>query len=187
MGNGVAGHRPANAFTPDFLEDMSHRDAPQSESEVQWAGPYVVRETVSGFGVFHEWERSAGEATPGDAPLGTFELREHALLAAAMFPAIGREPLFRLNPQDHPDGYAVETIFGEKWVQLAGRLRYFETEVPRALHFAEALVRSPQALASLLEAAGATTLERVGKILARRLYVAGWRPRSPGAAAPSMR
>jgi hypothetical protein len=161
--------RTGNAFSDGFLEEMSQRDAPDSESEAEWAGPYVVRGAEGGFGVYREWERPPAPGVPGDAPVCVFQVREHALLAAAVLPALGREPLFRLDPQDHPQGYALETVFGEPGEPPAGRLRYFVSEVPAALHLAEALVRSPQALASLLEAAGGSTLERVGQILARRL------------------
>jgi hypothetical protein len=51
----------------------------------------------------------------------------------------------------------------------AGHLRDFDEALAGALHVAAALVRSPVALAWLLEAAGHVALEQAGRILDRRV------------------
>jgi len=51
----------------------------------------------------------------------------------------------------------------------AGHLRDFDEGLAFALHLAAALVRSPVALAWLLEAAGHVALEQAGRILDRRI------------------
>jgi len=52
---------------------------------------------------------------------------------------------------------------------VAGHLRDFDEALAFALHLAAVLVRSPAALAWLLEAAGHVTLEQAGRILDRRV------------------
>ncbi|HYH46148.1 MAG TPA: hypothetical protein VEG34_10710, partial [Thermoanaerobaculia bacterium] len=68
-----------------------------------------------------------------------------------------------------PDGFPVEAVFGEQGTQVVGWLRLYNPDLVGALHVLESVVRSPAALASLLEAAGPLALERVGQILRRRL------------------
>ena len=92
-----------------------------------------------------------------------------ALLLTVALPAIEREPLFHLSEDEVAEGYALSAVFGEQGCQVAGWLRRYEPRVAQALHLLECVVRSPAALAALLEAAGCTAVEQVGQILARRL------------------
>jgi hypothetical protein len=50
-----------------------------------------------------------------------------------------------------------------------GYLGLFDENLVAALHVADGLIRSPEALAWLLEAAGAVALERAGAILEERV------------------
>jgi hypothetical protein len=154
---------PTNIFSEQFLEQFRDRDEPNTASEAEHAGPWVVREISGGFGVFRESDAKDAQ------PEATFEHREHALLMAAAMPALGREPLFSVDSAEHPEGYAVQTIWGEAWNRIIGRLRQFEPEIAEALHVAQYLTRTPAALALVLEAAGATALELAGQILAQRV------------------
>jgi hypothetical protein len=58
--------------------------------------------------------------------------------------------------------------YGEQGPQVAGWFDRWEPRFAEGLHLLEALVRSPWALATLLEAAGPGAKEQVGKIRARR-------------------
>jgi hypothetical protein len=58
--------------------------------------------------------------------------------------------------------------WGVQGARQVGTLRQYSPTLVLALHLAECLVRSPAALAALLEAAGPLAQERVGQILARR-------------------
>ena len=57
---------------------------------------------------------------------------------------------------------------GEQGPQVAGWLDRYEPRWAEGLHLLEAIVRSPWALATLLEAAGPGAEEQVGRIRARR-------------------
>jgi hypothetical protein len=142
-------------------------------------------------------EQGAGGA--GDVPYAVFRRREMALLAAAVLPATGRELLFRLDTEADAEGFPLlaslaasakgaspaarssETLAGALSAPetgsaaagsspaAAGHLRDFDEGLAGALHLAAALVRSPVALAWLLEAAGHVALEQAGRILDRRV------------------
>jgi hypothetical protein len=59
-------------------------------------------------------------------------------------------------------------VYGEQGPQVAGWLDRYEPRWAEGLHLLEAIVRSPWALATLLEAAGPGAEEQVGRIRARR-------------------
>jgi hypothetical protein len=140
-----------------------------------------------------------GGGGAGDVPYAVFRRREMALLAAAVLPATGRELLFRLDTEPDAEGFPLlaslaassrraapaapssETLAKAPSAQAAGaagagsspaaagHLRDFDEGLAGALHLAAALVRSPLALAWLLEAAGHVALEQAGRILDRRV------------------
>jgi hypothetical protein len=85
-----------------------------------------------------------------------------ALLAAAVLPGTGRDAAFRLHRASGPDGFAIETGNGG---ELAGHSKLFDERLIEALHVVERLVRSPEALVHVLEAAGPLVLERAGAVL----------------------
>src|SRR5258708_29588524 len=98
-----------NAFTADFLSSLDEIGEPDGAHEADVAGPWVVvpvpRRSGAGFAVLREWE----SLEAGDVPYAVFRRREIALLAAAVLPATGREPLFRLDTEPAADGFALLT------------------------------------------------------------------------------
>ncbi len=152
---------PANAFTPEFLKRVGERDEPLTAGEADMAGPWQLEEIPgSGWGLFRLGEEPARRFRP----FAVFRRRSVALLAAAILPGTGRDAAFRLQVDPELAGYAVVGS-GE----LVGHLALFDDRLIEALHVAEMLVRSPESLARLLEAAGAIALERAGAILDRQV------------------
>ena len=94
-----------NAFTADFLSSLDEIGEPDGAHEADVAGPWVVvpvpRRSGAGFAVLREWE----SLEAGDVPYAVFRRREIALLAAAVLPATGREPLFHLATDPGPAGF----------------------------------------------------------------------------------
>jgi len=141
--------------------------------------------------------QAAGTAGAGDVPYAVFRQREMALLTAAVLPATGRELLFRLGTEPDAHGFPViasvtpggaapaaqnakaparTSSMPESGAPgaaaapaAAGHLRDFDEGLAFALHLAAAIVRSPVALAWLLEAAGHVALEQAGRILDQRV------------------
>src|SRR5258708_5363709 len=139
--------RQGNAFTVEFLQRLDEIGEPDGAHEADVAGPWTIRPVLyrgaTGFAVLREWEsleNGDGDGA-GDVPYAVFGRREVALLAAG----VGSLPA------------------------AAGHLRDFDEALAGALHLAAALVRSPVALAWLLEAAGHVALEQAGRILDRRV------------------
>jgi len=153
---------PRNAFNTEFLSWIDDRDEPSSVGEADAAGPWTVRHhPQGGFAVLRVAER----LEDGDHPAGVFRRAETARLAAAILPGSGRPPAFRLQPAAGSSGFALE---GDG--ELAGHLRLFDADLVAALNVADSMVRSPEALAWLLEAAGRVALEHTGRILAHRVF-----------------
>jgi hypothetical protein len=180
------------------LDEVGEPDgAHEADVSGPWVVRPVLYRGGTGFAVLREWESMEVEAGAGDVPYAVFGRREMALLAAAVLPATGRELLFRLDTEPDADGFPViasvtpsgaapaarsaETLAkpsrapetSESWEgstpAAAGHLRDFDEGLAFALHLAAALVRSPVALAWLLEAAGHVALEQAGRILDRRV------------------
>jgi len=148
-----------NAFSHPFLEEMSEQDEPPTAGEADVAGPWHIEEIPAlGYGLFREGE----SLTRGFRPAAVFPDRWLALLAAACLPGTGRDALLRLSPEPHEDGFAV--MLEDR--TLAGRCELFSEPLLDAMNVAVNLIRLPQSLAYLLEAAGAAALERCGALLA---------------------
>lgn len=169
-------HGPGNAFTVDFLARLDELAEPDGAHEADVAGPWRIQPVPyrggSGFALLREWE----SLEAGDAPYAVFCRRELALLAAAVLPATGREALFRLGTEPDAHGFplvALVALTEERSAPGAppgnpvGHLRDFDEALADGLRLAAALVRSPLALARLLEAAGQVALEQAGRILDR--------------------
>jgi hypothetical protein len=151
-----------NAFVTDFLQRLAERDEPPTGSEADVAGPWVIEEIPgSGFGLFRSGEGHQRTFRPA----AVFRHRSHALLAAAVLPGTGRNPAFRLGTESEHAGFPLVDATGT----TAGHLGHFDQRLSDALHVVESLVRSPEALADLLEAAGGLALERAGAILDQRV------------------
>src|SRR5262245_423083 len=157
--DGTASQAP-NVFTRGFLDRINEQDEPPTAGEADVAGPWFVEPIPGlGFGLFR-----AGECLArGFRPAAVFPDRWLALLAAAVLPGTGRDALLRLEKEPDPEGYGVALDDGA----LGGHLELFDEALLDAMNVAVGLVRSPQSLAYLLEAAGAAALERSGAILDR--------------------
>jgi hypothetical protein len=164
-----------NAFTPEFLQRIGERDEPLTAAETDVAGPWAVEKMPGvGWGLFRAGESAARQFRP----LGVFRDQAVALLFAAVLPGTGRDRAFRLHKDAEGAGYAVESGSGG---EVMGYLALFDETLVAAAHAVEYLVRQPESLANLLEAAGGLALERAGAILDAR--VAGSGPEIPPVAA----
>ena len=151
---------PLRVFTEEALRQLREREEPPTAGEAELAGPWRVRRIAPGrFGVFRHGDQEAGEP-----PLGVFAERHLALLAAVAFPGLGRSPVFRVHPEAGGSGYPLLRDGVE-----VGTLAPFLADLAPALDALEAVIRSPGALALVLEAAGPTALELAGRALGLRL------------------
>jgi hypothetical protein len=153
--------RVPNIFQRDFLDRIGQRLEPPAASEAAVAGVWRVEEVQT---TFYAVFRPETPPARGYRPTGVFLDPAHALLIAALLPGTGRDPLFHLHKDLTPDGYPVQSG-GE----VIGHLAVFDDKLIDALHVVECLLRSPEALANVLEAAGSVVLERVGTILGGRV------------------
>jgi hypothetical protein len=152
---------PSNIFVREFLDHIGRRKEPPAATEAAVAGPWHIEEVHS---VFYAVYRSGESFARGHRPWAVFTNPTHALLIAALLPGTGRDPLFHLQKEVGPSGYAIEAG-GE----AIGHLAVFDDKLVDALHAIECLLRSPEALANLLEAAGGVVLERAGAVLVGRV------------------
>jgi hypothetical protein len=154
--------KPLPAFFEQFFrwlsEQTEHDGEPSSAAEADAAGPWrVIPLAAGGQALFRLGESPDG----GDLPAASFEDLEHAWLAAAVLPGTGRDPLYTLSPEETPAGFAVHHDG-----RIVGHLRRFNPDVAAAFHVVGCLLRSPAALARLLQAASRLTLAHAAKILA---------------------
>jgi hypothetical protein len=150
-----------NAFQPGFLDRIGEIDEPPTGPEAEVAGPTFIEEIPgAGYGVY----RSGEGHRRGFRPVAVFRERSHALLAAAALPGTGRDAAFHLGTEPELAGYPVRDITGK----IAGHLHLFDESLKDALHVLDSILRSPEALANVLEAAGSLALERAGVILDQR-------------------
>lgn len=145
--------QPDNAFSEEFLEAFGKKDQPPT-TEADTTGPWVIRRVEGGWGVF------APSAEAAEAVLVELEL---ALLCAAAFPPSGADERLRFaDTGERP--FPLEMLG-----QRVGWMKWFREDLVAAMNHLLALLRRPDCLAYLLEAAGSLTLERAGAILAARL------------------
>jgi hypothetical protein len=159
-----------NAFALDFLKRIGEVDEPLTAAEADMAGPWVVEEVPgAGFGLYR-----AGEGNKrGFRPFAVVPDRSLALLLAAILPGTGQDAAFRLRQEAEGNGFAFDHGTGG----VAGHLALFDERAIDALHVVNALIRSPESLANLLEAAGGLALERAGAILDSRFPESGPQPK----------
>jgi hypothetical protein len=166
---------PPNAFREIYLRLMDEFEDPSSATEADLDGPWVVAPCLwhdaPGHGLFRVWEDPER-----DEARAWFTTRELALVAAALLPAIGKDPWYELSQEATPRGHRLEQ-HGE----LVGYLPLYEDRLADGLHVAECLLRSPAALAKLLLGSSPLALRLTGAILARELEEQGRedRERSP--------
>lgn len=162
---------PPNAFDGAFLGRLDERDEPPTALEADLAGPWRVERLPEGpYGVFRQGEGPSR----GQTPAALCKDRWHAQLIAALLPILARDPAYRFCEDEEEDGeggYALESR--EAWGAEVGRFLVRDPAVPVGLHVLEGLMRSPLALALLLEACGKVALERAGAILEERIGSGG--------------
>ncbi|HEX7183300.1 MAG TPA: hypothetical protein VF756_15795 [Thermoanaerobaculia bacterium] len=159
---------PPNALSSEFLALLREQDETAVAAEAESAGPWKVVPVEEGFGLFRAWE----EPEAGFEPQVVCRDRELALRCLAIWPAVGREPLYQVSGKPDARGFALES-----GGQVVGTLKKLNDNLLFALNLAEHFSRSPLALAALLEAAGPLAQEIVGEILAQHV----WRVRETGA------
>ena len=158
-----------NAFTTQFLRRLAEQDEPPTAGDADVAGPWRNEKIPGhGFGLFRIGETLAR----GFTPVAVFPSRWLALLAAAVLPGTGRDPLLRIDQQPDADGAYPLLLPGRDGDEVAGRLQLFDERLVDAMNVAVHLLQSPESLAWLLEAAGAVALERCGAILDERTAAA---------------
>jgi hypothetical protein len=108
--------------------------------------------------------RLGESAERGHRPFARFHSRSEALLSMAMI-ASRREASYRLQSIADGHGFAVQSRAA--WGEAAGWLAVFDEDL--GLSWADALMRSPEALSFFLEACGKVVLERAGAILEERI------------------
>ena len=118
-------------------------------------------------GVLRAWE----DLELGDVPRAVFVEEEDARLCAVALPLLGRDEPAYLEQTAGEQGYPLTSIDEERGPQVCGALALHEPELVTALHLLQGLVRSPVALAGVMEAAGPGALAQAGRILARRWVV----------------
>ena len=161
---------PSSIFSPEFLAHLDERDEVPASFESDRSGPWKT-EAMPGrpgwVGVLRAWEDPA----LGDVPRAVFQQEEDARLCAVALPLLGRDEPDYLEETAGEQGYPVVAIDAERGPQVCGALAQYEPELVTALHLLQRLVRSPVALAGVMEAAGPGALAQAGRILARRWAV----------------
>ncbi|HYQ85329.1 MAG TPA: hypothetical protein VEP28_15230 [Rubrobacter sp.] len=168
-----------NAFRSSFLNRLAERDEPPTAGDADVAGPWriepVVRNGQHGFGLF----RLGESLSRGFAPAAVFPSRWLALVCAAILPGTGRDPFLILSKQ--PDAHGAYPVAlagggsdgggddGDGGGGPVGFFPLFEERAVDAMNVLAHLLRSPESLAFVLEAAGAVALERCGAILDERV------------------
>lgn len=154
-----------NAFDEEFLRRFQCEDEPGSAGEADAAGPWEVlsQPTSDGREAYGLWRLGEGPEWE-DPPAGLFRERSLALLAAAIRPLLGKEPYYQLGRDRRSGGFPLLRQ-GEAvaWIDL------FDEDWAFGINLLERLTRSPQAVATLLDAAGPLALERAGRILRHRV------------------
>jgi hypothetical protein len=165
----------SNAFAVSFLDRLAERDEPPTAGEADVAGPWRIEPIPGhGFGLFRMGE-SLGR---GFAPAAVFPSRWLALICAAILPGTGQDPLLLLSKEADADGAYPVTLAGGGSGDGGGDegpvgfFPLFEERAVDAMTVLLHLLRSPESLAFVLEAAGSVALERCGAILDERVAAA---------------
>jgi len=154
-----------NAFAEEFLNRFEQEDEPPSAAEADVAGPWEVQlfPMADGHEAFGLW-RQGERPEYGDAPAGLFRDHATALLAATVRPVVGRDPFYELGRERESGGFPLV-----RQGEAVGWLDLFDEDWAAGINTLERLTRRPQALATLMEAAGPLALERAGRILRVRV------------------
>jgi hypothetical protein len=144
-----------NAFSREYLDAVQGRDEPATSHEAETSEPWELRKVKGQYGFFRPWERSETAKPPA-----LFDDWEIAMLFRVIWPALGRERMFRLNSSPTPEGFPVEMTD-----RKVGHMSVFDPDAVFGAHMAGFFVGSSLSLAFLLWVAGPTVQEEVGEIL----------------------
>lgn len=149
-----------NAFTQEYLDAIREDDEPTHAAEAEFGGPWHIVEREKDYALFREWEGPEH----GDEPfLVTPELTIAQIFQLAL-QISARPPLFEHGPDKQALGFPV---FSEG--KAVAHTQLFHEDAMPSAHALSCIVRSPQALALLIEIAGPLTQEMVGRLLNQRL------------------
>jgi len=153
---------PPNALDAGFLAGLVEADEAlgdtEAENDVEWA---VRPLATGGFAVKRGWEQRE------DDWKACFDREEHALLAAAILPALQRTRYFRMHTTEAPEGGFPISVLGEADTLIRiGRFREFDEPLEDALQIAYYLALHPLALFRILVAGGPLVIRTVGRLLA---------------------
>jgi hypothetical protein len=155
----------ATVFTPAFLERIRRLDNPPSAREASLSGPWEVEPVPSrDHGLRFVVSRRTEPFSRGGSVFGVFPSRTEALQLAAVLPALGAPMGLHVNTNDHRLGYALHD--GEVFL---GHLARDDARLLPHFHLARRLTADPDALASLMEAAGPEALAILGRTLHRKI------------------
>jgi len=160
----------SNAFSPAFLDKLHRReDAPFAALECEARGPWIAIERPVRTSV-HQGERWAvhrsWESPQTDSPAATFSDRELAFLFAAGQEVGGRRSILAVSREPDGDrGYAVLQLNLEGEMAVVGHLAVYDEDSFRAFQNLETLLRAIDPLAQVLDAAGGSIVELVGRRL----------------------
>ncbi len=152
-----------HAFTPLYLELLSHRDEPVTGAEADASGPWHLEphDTTPGtWAVLRQGESLA----KGSTPRALLKKKDTARLLAAVLPGTGRQPRYRLGKD--PDALGFYPLLDDG--EVAGVFQFFDETLLAALNVVDALVSIPRDLAWLLDGAGGLALDHAGKIAFER-------------------
>ena len=164
----------SNAFSRDFLDKLHDREeAPFAALECEARGPWVAIERPVA-GAVHRGERWAvhrsWENPKTDRPAATFTDRELAFLFAAGQEVGGRRSILAISREPEEgggtgQGTAVLQLDLEGQLQIVGHLAVYDEDTFRAFQVLETLLRASEPLAQVLDAAGGSIVELVGRRL----------------------
>jgi hypothetical protein len=149
-----------NAFKEEYLNVLQQKDETVASAELELAGPWRVERDGERFLLFREWEG----LEHGDQPEATSQDVELVALLQLALPALARPQLLRLGEWEEPRGHQLLADGAP-----VAHMRRYAPEALAAVHVLASVIRSPKALATLLELAGPTGQEMTGQLLVRRV------------------
>ena len=151
---------PSNAFNAEYLNALAQRDEPltASEAEARPAHP-VEMEAIPGSETVLKVDETVYRTRQG-----VFRERPLALLAAAVMPAAAHGRIYWSRPAGEEAGVGHEIC---RYGDVVGHVDLLSDDLLEALNLGDALLRSPDGLAALNEAAGSVALEATGRLMAQ--------------------
>jgi len=167
--NDTANATPRNAFHPEFLRRRQEReDEPAAALEAEARGPWMVFERAlpvddhdaERYEVYRVWEDPRK-----DRPAATFRDRELAYLYAAAQEIGGRGPVIRCSDRHTDRGHEVVHWVAEGEPEVVGHIVIYDQDVLPVFQVLETMLRAIEPLAQVLDAAGSSIVELLGRRL----------------------